>query len=1366
MSYRKRLLLASLFFCLALAWTGRFFWAELALRHILLPAVRSQLPGLQVQFQDLDTNLFSRTQLKDLSIDYCSDGDCLHLRAPSLTLSHSLAKILPRHGADSVLQAMAIDLHGAALSAEFSTKGSSSAPSTIILPALPTLPAISISDASLALTVDDSSLDAHGITVLAPSFSAKQAGSYKLDLKADSLKIAGSGIPPQQGSFATKLNYQPGRLEVPSLTFQEALLLDAGLLETDDQGLRFSMNLHLLQSQGLVEGGMDQKELNLSFHLQEGNLQKLVEAAEDSLAPSMLSDSGKSQIRGRLQADGELSMKLARPDDLTGRVTMKMSDGAWNDVPITQLEISARAAEQILNIDTLKCVIDQNQLTVTNGVVPIPELEKKAWLRLLAGSQATAHLRLASPSSLPPAWSEPFLRDWQELGLELAEVDLTLQNNRLRIPQAEVSGQAGHLEIKDAELTLTSDLSAWQQIPVSMRLKIALNDAATVHHFYEDWPATGGEAQAKGTFSGTLARPHLPFEASFTGASISGIALAKVAGTGEWSKDRLALDLAVNNRNQDKLTFKGTIDLDQGGLLTTKISTDIADMQTYLPKSLVGSTAISGPLKATATLSGPFSDLSGTLSASGEWSVRGTKLSPATLDGSFKGHTLSLKHLSMTIDDALRIDAAGRVEPSQDWEHTAIDLNQLTLSYQGQDLNLTSPGGVTISSKAVTVQSPLSFIGPLGRFRLQSKKGKPAGLTLVAEELRDTGLLKKVSGKELGFAEMNFTLGMNGPLSRPNWRWQGNIQGLAADDGPDLSMDGTFDLSYDDVGLQITQCTFANADNSIKLSGQLPLIFKDQQWTALPSPLQLTAKIDLPKGGILTHLFPEWLTTSADVRADLNVSGSIAQPLGTLQFSGIDLKPGPKLSLLPPGPFDSKALLKIEKDRLDVTNFEITSPNLTLQSAGVIDQLPLTALVDNTRDSLPGNLKINGHYTVPALNWLAAKVPALRRTKGSASGSFALRGPLAHPETQASLSMKNGAARGSDSLLVFRDISLEAVLDQEKLSIQSLSGTLGGSPLQISGQANAIFGDAPELALQLSGKDLLLYRADGFKIRADTTITLTGTAKAPQISGEIMLTDSKITKKVDWLAFLKPGTNHRGSVGFSLFPFTEAPLKDTKLNLRLKAAQPLLIANNVFKGGVRPDLLLAGTGEVPYLKGVIYADEGRITLPSGRLDLERGLIRFAENAPDRPQLEFQAGGRMMAYDITAQIRGTYDEPEVTLSSVPPLANEDLLMLLLTGRPPVNAGQTSGNSGVSTVAVYFGRGLLTRLFGEKADQLLLLDRLEVDVGRAVTQQGEPTLDAKIKLAEDVWKANTSYYLTGEKDVWDYYNAGLRAVFHFR
>lgn len=1341
--------------CLGLAafWAGRGLVGEAALRHLLLPAMQRQYPGLQLQFQGLDTNLFSRFQFRQISANYCQGGDCLELRAPSLTLSYALSGLLPWRGPDSLLSQLAIDLQGAAVVLDLPAKASPSAAAPLMPQMLTALPAINARECAVTLKLDGVTIEAQGIMVTAPPFLPGAAAPYEVKLSAKTLSVSGGAWPAQQGSVAATVTYQNGRLQVPALFFQEAVLLDEGVLEADKQGLHFSMRLHLLQSQGLVQGSLSQQTLALSFHVADGDLKGLAKAA-----------GGEDQVSGQLQADGEMTMDLAKPESLSGAVTLKVIDGSWNGRPLDRLEVSARAAEQLLTIERLQLQIDQNHLTVQDGVVPIPELKNQAWLPLLAASRATAQIRLVAPAALPPLWSAPFLSDWQALGLTSAAADLTLRDGRLLVPQAEGSGQAGQVEIRDGLVDLTGPLNDWLEVPWSLRWQAKISDAAVVRHFYEDWPATGGKAQGDGSFAGTLAQPHLPFTATFEGASLYGVPLAKVAGRVEWTKDRLALDVTAHNRDRDQLTFQGTIDLDQGGLLATQVSTTVGDMGPYLPKALIGETVIKGPLTGTANLAGPFSGLTGTLTATGDWTVAGERLSGAAFEAGVNGRKWAVTRLSGTLSDAVEVNARGRFEPSPDWRRSSVDFDTLALSYQDQQLDLTAPGGLTFSANTLAVRSPLSFAGKPGRFRLEGKAAtEGARLTLVGEELRDTGLLRQLSGKDIRFAAMDFSLDLDGALIHPSWHWQGKVQGLDVA-GSALAMQGDFDLGYDDQGLRFKQCTLASADQSIQLSGRLPLAIKHRQWAALPYPIEFAAKLDLPKGGIMPQFFPEWLVASGDINADLTLSGSWDQPLGQVQFKAGGIMPGPRLAALPPGPFAAKGALEIEKDQLTLKNIDVASSSLNLQAAGAISQLSLAVLVDAQRDSLPGQLQISGSYDLPSLDWLATKTGGLRRTAGRAAGTFALSGPLAHPEVRAELSLENGAARGNDSLLVFRDIALQAGLSNEQVTIKTFSGTMGGSPVQGSGQVKAVFSAAPELDLQLTGKDLLLYRADGIKIRADTKLDLAGTTKAPALSGEIMLTDSRISRRVDWLSFLRPGASHSSEAGFTLFSFKDAPWKDTHLDLRIKAAAPMEIANNVFKGGVRPDLVLAGSGEVPYLNGLIYADSGRITLPSGRLDLESGLIRFAEDAPDRPQLEFQASGQMMAYDITAQVRGPFDEPEVTLSSVPALASEDLLLLLLTGRRPVNEGQTTND--VSTVAVYFGRGLLSRVFGEKAAQALLLDHLEVDVGRAVTQQGEPTLDARVKLADDLWKVNTSYYLTGEKDIWDYYNGGLRAVFHFR
>ena len=85
-----------------------------------------------------------------------------------------------------------------------------------------------------------------------------------------------------------------------------------------------------------------------------------------------------------------------------------------------------------------------------------------------------------------------------------------------------------------------------------------------------------------------------------------------------------------------------------------------------------------------------------------------------------------------------------------------------------------------------------------------------------------------------------------------------------------------------------------------------------------------------------------------------------------------------------------------------------------------------------------------------------------------------------------------------------------------------------------------------------------------------------------------------------------------------------------------------------------------------------------------------------------------------------------------------------------------------------VAVFLGRDLIDRWFGSESAEASesIVDRFDIDVGRAVTRSGEETIEAQFRLAEDVLRDGDKLYLTGEKDVFDFYNAGVKIVFRFK
>ena len=138
---------------------------------------------------------------------------------------------------------------------------------------------------------------------------------------------------------------------------------------------------------------------------------------------------------------------------------------------------------------------------------------------------------------------------------------------------------------------------------------------------------------------------------------------------------------------------------------------------------------------------------------------------------------------------------------------------------------------------------------------------------------------------------------------------------------------------------------------------------------------------------------------------------------------------------------------------------------------------------------------------------------------------------------------------------------------------------------------------------------------------------------------------------------------------------------------------------------------------------------------------------------------------MMEYEVNVLVEGPFDEPVVTLSSTPPLPDDELLLMVLTGQPPKAA---AGGKASMNVAVYLGRGLLERWFRSESTESdeSVLDRFDVQIGRGVTRTGDETIEAEFRLAQGLVQEQDTLYLPGEKDVFDAFNAGVKIVFRFK
>jgi autotransporter translocation and assembly factor TamB len=700
-----------------------------------------------------------------------------------------------------------------------------------------------------------------------------------------------------------------------------------------------------------------------------------------------------------------------------------------------------------------------------------------------------------------------------------------------------------------------------------------------------------------------------------------------------------------------------------------------------------------------------------------------------------------------------------------------LEIAELSLFVQKVLLELKKPGLIHFTRKGDMSLKELSLGGPNGEISLNgSLTGqKKADFDLKISEVNSRGWFESLVTDRIRFSGLNAGIRLSGTIDAPSLTVTGDLAKL---DSPKdrLSLAGHFDFSYTEDGITIRQFEWLGGPGQrVSFTGTLPVNLLEKPLLR-PGPLSVNAQVGIADLAAFGWILPDYIPSDGDLQGKLQMSGTWKSPSGTFIFRSRGLNDPPHLKSMPPGPIDADGNIRFDGNKLVVESIQINSPKLTFASRGEWSGMPgLTELLQGEAGKPAGNVDLKGKLKVEDLSWLAAENPSLRRVSGRFEADVSMKGPISDPEVDAVVRLSDGELRPDLDVPSLQALNLNAVVTPAGARLQTFTGELGGAAFQITGSVMRNNENSADTDLRIQGENLLFYRSEGLKVRADTDLTVKGPLKRLEVAGEVAITDGRLVKYFDLLGTLKGSSKPKSDMGLQLFSIQQPPLSDMVFDVRLTSKNPFSIRNNLARGALRPELRLTGTGEFPVLAGEVYLDPTRISLPAGNLVFESGVIRFDPNRPDRPTLDLVGTSKMLGYDVTVLVEGPYDEPVVTLSSVPPLTNEELLLLLIAGQQPSSTNDTQASQGQSmNVAVFLGRDLIARWFGSDSSEAAesILDRFEINVGRAVTRSGEETIDAQFRVADDVLRDGDKIYITGEKDVFDFYNAGVKIVFRFK
>lgn len=855
-------------------------------------------------------------------------------------------------------------------------------------------------------------------------------------------------------------------------------------------------------------------------------------------------------------------------------------------------------------------------------------------------------------------------------------------------------------------------------------------------------PWIRAQGRATGTVEATALQQgaRLGFALDFADVVFGEFSLPLARARGDLQWPQLTIEsLAVEMSPSDRLALSGRLDLASRELAGVSVQAEVSPepFARWLPAGLAWEKAT-----VEATVDGPLTQPR----HQGRLMVHGLSYAPLhPLDGEAQwrgqGRTLDEANVRIKAGES-SLQFAGRVDD------TGVDLRETRWEFADQPTwQLTKPARISWASPWRVGEFHLS--GPDGHLQLQATGGTAAAFAIDAANFASTRLTDWIT------------------LPGPAWRIE-SLQGKGRAQEGRLLFDAKLaaGVSKDAIaanlrlavraeadGLHITELSVVDGTRALtRATGRLPvtwLIDPSLQWQVNENaPLELSAAVDADS--------PLWsvLGAYADIdmeqpNLELVLRGTLGRPDGRVQLRAEAIRNTGRPDLPLPEITGLRLDADLRRDALTVSALTARIDGQAAEGSGI---LPMDDARWRQLWRTPAQLDwtpASGKLTLADadLAVFARRLPEVLAPQGRLGAHLEL---APGGRWQGALRLTGGATRPLPPFGTLQDINADLRLNDSTLTITSLNGRLGGEPVTVAGTLSRTNDGTWLPALTLRGSNLPLVRSPGLLVRTDLDLRTDPSADGNvRLGGSVTVRDCLVLAS---LASLLPSGARGAARTPPYFAVEAARFRDWPIEIELRGERAVRVRTAVFQGTSTPRFRLTGTLGEPRAVGQLTVDEGRVLFPFATFTIQQGAVRLSEADPFTPQISAHATTRRHGYDLTLEAGGTPAAPTLTFSANPALEAADVLMMITTGQPPeTDAAGLNTQQRLARFGTFLGRGLIQE-FGLGGD-----DRLEITTGEEVSRMGRETYRIE-------YRVNDRWFLTGEYDEYDHYNAGVRWRVH--
>jgi translocation and assembly module TamB len=441
----------------------------------------------------------------------------------------------------------------------------------------------------------------------------------------------------------------------------------------------------------------------------------------------------------------------------------------------------------------------------------------------------------------------------------------------------------------------------------------------------------------------------------------------------------------------------------------------------------------------------------------------------------------------------------------------------------------------------------------------------------------------------------------------------------------------------------------------------------------------------------------------------------------------------------------ARAELSLAELQLGYGDFRVQNPQpvLVTTDEGRVEVRSFTLAGANTQFSLSGERARDGRLSLAAegtldLRLLGGLVPGVTRPLGTLAVEAHVSGTAAEPLLVGSGHLRDAGFQIREQPLVFGAMNGELAFSQNRVLFDYLPATLNGGRAELTGEV--------ELARFVPARVRVSARLDEVQMRIPAVLpskvsgqlTLAGSFESMLLSGRLDVAQARYTERVGLEKSLQGKFDLRRRVAApQVFDKSGEWLR---FDVALVLGEDVGVDNDLVRGDVRGELTLTGSlGGFGLVGAVTMLPGARATFRGNEFVLSHAVADLTDRRRIRAHLDVHGEAQVRDYQVFMHLFGPWDDPQLQLTSLPALTQEDIITLLsigITSRDTAAAGGAAGLTAALSQAFFSASGLdeQVKRFLPRGTPLKGLSLRITSAYSEATSRVEPRAEVETKLGE--------------------------------